>query len=211
MQWQHLNQFINIYLHREFRKASFICCSIVTVKNVIWLMIFLFFKVNIREIIFICSTGKGLVSMKMSDTRPPPFFKKKQPLFYQPLPFYGKNLNPPILKILKTQLSVYVKMLREIWGSVFFKNILLWNSLSLMYISVSKNEICIMYSAYSNLIDVCPIFDLLRNFIWSFWLPIWLIWATNLLFHQPGFSHLITLSTKIILEMQKNFIDLLFF
>ena len=94
-------------------------------------------------------------------------------------------------------------MLREIWGSVFLKNILLWNSLSLMYISVSKNEICIMDSAYSNLIDVCLIFDLFRNFILSFWLPIWLIWETNLLFHQPGFSHLITLSTKSYWKCRK--------
>ena len=34
---------------------------------------------------------KELVSMEISDTQ----FFKTNPLFYQPLPFYRKNLNPP--------------------------------------------------------------------------------------------------------------------
>ena len=33
--WEHLNQYINIYLHRECPKTSFICCFIVTTKNLI--------------------------------------------------------------------------------------------------------------------------------------------------------------------------------
>ena len=33
MQWKHLNKHINIYLHRECCKASFICCFIVTAKT----------------------------------------------------------------------------------------------------------------------------------------------------------------------------------
>ena len=36
-------------------------------------------------------TEKGSVSIKISDT---PSFLKQPPLFYQPLPFYGKYLNP---------------------------------------------------------------------------------------------------------------------
>ena len=35
MQRQHLNQYINIYLHRQCCKTSFICCFIVTAKNFI--------------------------------------------------------------------------------------------------------------------------------------------------------------------------------
>ena len=35
MQRQHLNQYINIYLHRECHKTSFIHCFIVTIKNLI--------------------------------------------------------------------------------------------------------------------------------------------------------------------------------
>ena len=33
MQQQHLNEYINIYLHKECRKTSFVCCFIVTVEN----------------------------------------------------------------------------------------------------------------------------------------------------------------------------------
>ena len=35
MQQQHLSQYINIYLHRECRKTSFIFCYIVTAENLI--------------------------------------------------------------------------------------------------------------------------------------------------------------------------------
>ena len=41
---QHLNQYINIYLQRECRKTTFIHCFIVTAKNLIWLVVFLFFR-----------------------------------------------------------------------------------------------------------------------------------------------------------------------
>ena len=43
MQRQHLNQYINIYLHRECRKTSFIRCFIVTTKTLIWPVVFRFF------------------------------------------------------------------------------------------------------------------------------------------------------------------------
>ena len=43
MQRQHLNQYINIYLHRECCKTSFLYCFIVDAKNLIWLAFFLFF------------------------------------------------------------------------------------------------------------------------------------------------------------------------
>ena len=33
VQRQHLNQYINIYFHRECRKASFICYFIVSAEN----------------------------------------------------------------------------------------------------------------------------------------------------------------------------------
>ena len=36
VQQQHLNQCINIYLPLECHKTSFICCFIVTTKNLIW-------------------------------------------------------------------------------------------------------------------------------------------------------------------------------
>ena len=42
MQRQHWNQYINIYLHRECCKTSFIYCFTVTAKNLIWLVFFLF-------------------------------------------------------------------------------------------------------------------------------------------------------------------------
>ena len=42
MQRQHLNQYINSYLHRECCKTSFIYCFIVNAKNLIWLPFFLF-------------------------------------------------------------------------------------------------------------------------------------------------------------------------
>ena len=42
MQRQHLNQYINIYLHRECCKTSFIYCFAATTENLIWLMFFLF-------------------------------------------------------------------------------------------------------------------------------------------------------------------------
>ena len=35
MQQQHLNQYSNIYLHRECCKSSFICCFILTAENLI--------------------------------------------------------------------------------------------------------------------------------------------------------------------------------
>ena len=35
IQQQHLDQYINIYLHRECRKTSFICCFILTATNLI--------------------------------------------------------------------------------------------------------------------------------------------------------------------------------
>ena len=72
--------YINIYLHREYRKTSFICCLIVTTENLIWPVVFLFFvlfltclfaalQINIipllattsRGIIFICSAAKRQV------------------------------------------------------------------------------------------------------------------------------------------------------
>ena len=48
MQWQYLNQYINIYLHRECSKTSCIPHFIATTKN-------LLFMVTDREIIFLCS------------------------------------------------------------------------------------------------------------------------------------------------------------
>ena len=39
--WQHLKQCINIYLHWECCKASFICCF-VTTENLIWPVVFYF-------------------------------------------------------------------------------------------------------------------------------------------------------------------------
>ena len=35
IQWQHLDQYVNIYLHRECCKTSFICCFTVTTENLI--------------------------------------------------------------------------------------------------------------------------------------------------------------------------------
>ena len=35
VQQQHLNQYINIYLHRECCKTGFICCFIVTAENIV--------------------------------------------------------------------------------------------------------------------------------------------------------------------------------
>ena len=50
------------------------------------------------------SQWKGLVSMKIRDTP----FLKITPLFYQTLPFHGKNLNPNFLtKVSKTQPLLY--------------------------------------------------------------------------------------------------------
>ena len=42
MQQQHFSQYINIYLHRECCKTSFIYCFIVTAENLIWLVVLLF-------------------------------------------------------------------------------------------------------------------------------------------------------------------------
>ena len=42
MEQQHLNQYINIYLRTECYKTSFIHCFIVTTKNLISLLVFLF-------------------------------------------------------------------------------------------------------------------------------------------------------------------------
>ena len=43
MHQQHLNKYINIHLHRECPETSFICCFIVTAKNLIWPVVFSFF------------------------------------------------------------------------------------------------------------------------------------------------------------------------
>ena len=50
---------------------------------------------------------KRLVSMKISDTLS---FFQTTPLFYQPLPFYGKNLTtPPFFKTFENSLSPIIK------------------------------------------------------------------------------------------------------
>ena len=49
---------------------------------------------------------KRLVSMKISDTLS---FFKTTPLFYQPLPFHGKNLTPPFFKTFENSLSPIIK------------------------------------------------------------------------------------------------------
>ena len=41
--WQHLNHYINTYLHKECDKAIFIRCFIVTAETLIWPVIFLLF------------------------------------------------------------------------------------------------------------------------------------------------------------------------
>ena len=56
MQRQQLNQYINIYLHRECRKTSLLIrCFIGTAENSLTGGVFIFlFMVTGREIIFIC-------------------------------------------------------------------------------------------------------------------------------------------------------------
>ena len=44
MQLQHLNQYINIYSHRECCKTSFIYCFIVTLEKLIWPVFFFLFS-----------------------------------------------------------------------------------------------------------------------------------------------------------------------
>ena len=59
--------------------------------------------------------------MKISE---PPFFKTT-PLFYQTLPFYGKNLNPPLfLKILKIQTPFYKGGVSTCHVLIIFLNVL---------------------------------------------------------------------------------------
>ena len=55
-------------------------------------------------------------------------------------------------------------MLRKVWRSVFFLNILVSNLLFLMYISVSRNEIIFFHVSYSNLIDGCFVFNSFKSF-----------------------------------------------
>ena len=57
---------IDIYLHREYRKTSFICCLIVTAENLIWPVVsFFLFMVTDRGI-FICSTDLTFVVDSMT-------------------------------------------------------------------------------------------------------------------------------------------------
>ena len=60
--------YIDICLHRQYRKTSFICCLIVTAKNLIWPMIFFIFlfMVTSRGIIFICSADLTFVVDSMT-------------------------------------------------------------------------------------------------------------------------------------------------
>ena len=65
-------------------------------------------------------------------------------------------------------------MLRKVWRSVFFLNILVCNLLFLMYISVSRNEILSFDISYSNLIDGCFAFYLFKSFSRSLLLPVYI-------------------------------------
>ena len=63
-------------------------------------------------------------------------------------------------------------MLRKVWQSVFFLNILVCNLLFLIYISVSTNEILFFDISYSNLIDGCFAFNSFKNLSRSVLLPV---------------------------------------
>ena len=63
-------------------------------------------------------------------------------------------------------------MLRKLWQSVFFLNILVCNLLFLIYISVSRNEFFSFNISYSNLIDGCFVFNSFKNFSRSVLLPV---------------------------------------
>ena len=63
-------------------------------------------------------------------------------------------------------------MLRKVWQSVFFLNILVCNLLFLIYISVSRNEILSFDISYSNLIDGCFAFNSFKNLSRSVLLPV---------------------------------------
>ena len=55
-------------------------------------------------------------------------------------------------------------MLRKVWRSASFINILVWDLLFLMYISVSRNEILSFDISYSNLIDGCFVVNSFKSF-----------------------------------------------
>ena len=63
-------------------------------------------------------------------------------------------------------------ILRKVWWSVFLLNTLECNLLFLMNISVSRNEIFSFDISYSNLVDGCFVFNLLKNFSISVLLPV---------------------------------------
>ena len=63
-------------------------------------------------------------------------------------------------------------MLKKVWQSVFFLNILVCNLLFLIYISVSRNEILSFDISYSNLIDGCFAFNSFKNLSRSVLLPV---------------------------------------
>ena len=58
MQWQYLNQYIYIYLNREYHKTGFIQSFIVTAENLIGGIVIFLFMVTGRGIILICSAVK---------------------------------------------------------------------------------------------------------------------------------------------------------
>ena len=55
--------YINIYLHRKYHKTSFICCLIVTAKNLISPVVFIFLFMVTSIGIFICSTVTCILSL----------------------------------------------------------------------------------------------------------------------------------------------------
>ena len=75
-------------------------------------------------------------------------------------------------------------MLRKVWRSVSFLNILVCTLLFLIYISVSRNDIFSFDISYSNLIDACFVFNSFKNFSRSVLLPVHIknISAINLRF-----------------------------
>ena len=88
---QHLNQYININLHRECCKTSFTHYFIVTAKNLIWPVVFFvfLFMVTGRGIIFICST-----------TFHPS--KRKKQLIHFTLPKYSPITDAVLKKVVST-------------------------------------------------------------------------------------------------------------
>ena len=62
-------------------------------------------------------------------------------------------------------------MLRKVWQSVFFLNILVCNLLFLIYILESRNEI-LSFCSYSNLIDGCFAYNSFKNVSRSVFLPV---------------------------------------